>query len=282
MALLPFLGAGHTTRDGEFSENVRRGLTYLMESMQIGPSGGALVDHGNMYSHGLAAIALSEAYAMTQNSELKLPAQRALDYIAYAQDPVGGGWRYAARQAGDTSMVGWQIMALQSGSMAYLEVDPAVMQKAEQFLDGVQADGGATYGYIGPGDRPATSSIGLLCRMYLGWSHKRPALKRGVQQIAARGPSEVDMYYNYYATQLLFQYARGKGTLWTRWNMRMRDRLIQLQEKNGHETGSWFMANPHSSVGGRLYCTSLATLILEVYYRHLPIHQESATAAPRL
>ena len=29
--------------------------------------------------------------------------------------------------------------------------------------------------------------------------------------------------------------------------------------------------------GGRLYCTSMATMILEVYYRHMPIFQKQAT-----
>ena len=38
-------------------------------------------------------------------------------------------------------------MALKSGSMAYLKIDPAVIRKAEEFLDSVQMDGGASYGY---------------------------------------------------------------------------------------------------------------------------------------
>ena len=32
----------------------------------------------------------------------------------------------------------------------------------------------------------------------------------------------------------------------------------------------------HTDKGGRLYCTSLATMILEVYYRHLPIYGKKA------
>jgi hypothetical protein len=33
----------------------------------------------------------------------------------------------------------------------------------------------------------------------------------------------------------------------------------------------------HIEAGGRLYCTSLATMILEVYYRHLPLYKDDAT-----
>ena len=75
-----------------------------------------------MYSHGLAAITLCEAYAMTHDRKLMGPAQLSLNHIVYAQDPIGGGWRYAPRQPGDTSVVGWQLMALKSGHMAYLAV----------------------------------------------------------------------------------------------------------------------------------------------------------------
>ena len=77
-----------------------------------------------------------------------------------AQDPVGGGWRYHAQQPGDTSVVGWQLMALKSGRMAYLHVDQSVFLGASKFLDSVQTDGGSGYGYKDPGNKPSTTAIG--------------------------------------------------------------------------------------------------------------------------
>jgi hypothetical protein len=125
MALLPFLGAGQTHRTGKYKDQVRAGLYYLVKHMKVSPKGGSLNESGgNMYSHGICAIALCEAYAMTHDKDLYAPAQLALNFIAYAQDPVGGGWRYKPRDRGDTSVVGWQIMALKSGHMAYLRVPP--------------------------------------------------------------------------------------------------------------------------------------------------------------
>ena len=273
LALLPFLGAGNTHREGQYQREVQAGLYYLLNQQK---PNGALVDPGgNLYSHGLCAIALSEAYAMTQDQALMRPAQAALDYIAYAQDPVGGGWRYVARQPGDTSVVGWQLMALKSGRMAYLHVDPGVFVGATRFLDSVQTDSGSAYGYKDPGDRVSTTAIGLLCRMYLGWGRDEPALRRGVARISKSGPSDVDMYYNYYATQVMRHY---EGDAWKNWNDQMRDFLVKSQATKGHEGGSWFMGNNHSSqTGGRLYCTAMATMILEVYYRHLPLYRKQAT-----
>ena len=42
--------------------------------------------------------------------------------------------------------------------------------------------------------------------MYLGWKHDEPALERGVKGLSQRGPSKTNMYFNYYATQVLHHY----------------------------------------------------------------------------
>ena len=276
MGLLPFLGAGQTHYDGAYQNVVGSGLAYLVRSMKVDRNGGSLVDAGSFYSHGLASIALCEAYAMTQDASLMVPCQKTLDFIVYAQDERGGGWRYAAGQAGDTSVVGWQLMALKSGHLAYLHIPPNVIAGAENFLNTVQLDDGALYGYVGPEFRASTTAIGLLMRMYLGWEHDVPALRRGVERLSEIGPSNTDMYYNYYATQVLAHY---DGELWEAWNSRMRDYLVeqQVRDDENHADGSWHFTATHTEQGGRLYNTSLATMILEVYYRHLPLYGETAT-----
>ena len=237
--------------------------------MQADKKGGLHEPGGRMYSHGLASIVLCEAYAMTWDKQLLAPAQASLNYIAYAQDPIGGGWRYEPKQKGDTSLFGWQMMALKSGDMAYLRVDPRTIAGAIKFLDSVQQDSGAKYGYTSPGTGQATTAIGLLCRMYLGWKHDHPALRRGVEYLDKLGPSDSNMYYNYYATQVMRHY---DGEPWQRWNGRMRDWLVGQQAKDGHERGSWHIRGGHASRGGRVYSTAMARMVLEVYYRSGPIY----------
>ena len=137
----------------------------------------------------------------------------------------------------------------------------------------MQSDGGADYGYHDARARgEATTAIGLLCRMYLGWKKDNPALQRGVQLLSRRGPSAGNMYYNYYATQVMRHW---EGEEWKNWNRQMRDQLIHAQAKQGHEEGSWFTGSGDNGAGpgGRLYCTAMATMILEVYYRHMPIYR---------
>ena len=215
---------------------------------------------------------------MTNASRLQGPAQLALNFITFAQDPVGGGWRYNPKQPGDTSVVGWQIMALKSGHMSYLMVPASTVRGASAFLDSVQVEGGIGYGYTAGASSygNATSAIGLLCRMYLGWQHDNEKLTEGVKRIAASGPATDNAYFNYYAAQLLFQYTGGEGELWETWNTQLRDFLVNAQAKEGHEKGSWFLSGGHGEAGGRLYNTAMCCMTLEVYYRHMPIYQRNA------
>jgi hypothetical protein len=111
--------------------------------------------------------------------------------------------------------------------------------------------------------------------MYLGWKKDHPALQRGVERLAKAGPTK-DLYFDYYATQIMHHM---EGEVWIAWNNKMRDTLVKAQSKKGHEEGSWYEGvdgghGPHA--GGRIYCTSLATMILEVYYRHLPIYGQQS------
>lgn len=276
VAILPFLGAGYTHRQGPYQQVVDRGLSYLKSRMRTTPHGGDLRE-GTMYAQGLAAIALCEAYGMTRDPSLREAAQAAIDYIVWAQDQSGGGWRYAPGEVGDTTVTGWQLMALKSAQMSYLRVPGPVFNKVTSFLNGVQADGGARYGYLTAGKEPTTTAVGLLCRMYLGWGPDSSPLRMGVKYLSEHGPSTSDMYFNYYATQVMHHFG---GPLWEPWNEKMREHLIQMQATQGHESGSWYFRNRHTDPGGRLLVTALAVMTLEVYYRHMPIYRPTVLDTP--
>ena len=65
----------------------------------------------------------------------------------------------------------------------------------------------------------------------------------------------------------------------------MRDQLVHAQATRGHEAGSWFITDEedhlarYNQIGGRLYCTAFAAMILEVYYRHMPIYAKESTTS---
>jgi hypothetical protein len=271
LALLPFLGRGYTHKEGPYKKQLEFALNALATEVVKGKGNAG----GGSYVQGLSGICLSEAYAMTQDQRLAMPAQLAVNYIMASQDPVGGGWGYGYRSPGDTSILGWNLMGLKSGHMAFLQVDPMSVKRAVAFLDSVQTDEGSGYGYNAPGNSPSLTAAGLLCRMYLGWKKDHPALNRGLDRLAKMGPNN-NLYYGYYGTQVMHHV---EGDRWVAWNAKMRDMLVKEQSKQGHEQGSWyepFGQASHGESGGRIYITSLATMILEVYYRHLPIYSQQS------
>ncbi len=289
LALMTFLGAGETQKHGMYMDRVENGLKYLVGHAVKVPEGYDLrgrigpnhnqVPGGNypMYAHALATIAICEAYAMTRDRRLRPVAQGAIEFIYQTRNQEQGGWRYRPKEAGDLSVSGWMIMALQSGKTARLRVIRTAFTSSTTFLDATQHERGSKYSYTpGQGPRPSTTSIGLLCRMYLGWKNDHPALQNGVSYLSQTGPSPNNMYYNYYATQVMHH---AGGATWPKWNLVMRDSLVQTQLKKGPEKGSWNVTDPHGGSGGRLYQTCLSAMTLEVYYRHLPLYQMQAVGS---
>lgn len=290
LALLPMLGQGYTHKatdkeKAKYRRQVEAGLVFLSQAVIAGKGkayGSPVSPGGNLYTQGLAGIVLSEAYGMTKDPNLLVPAQAALDFIMLAQDPAGGGWGYTPRSPGtaDTSVVGWQVMALKSGVMSGLRVDPIVLKRTSAFLDMVQFSDGADYGYRQPKDRPigsATSGAGLLCRMFTDWKKSNDALIRGAKQFAKQGPTS-DLYLTYYATQILYHLKDQLKPEWDSWREKMTAMLKGAQITSGHQEGSYAVSldkGHGGAYGGTLYVTSMATMTLEVYFKHgLPLYRD--------
>jgi hypothetical protein len=71
-----------------------------------------------------------------------------------------------------------------------------------------------------------------------------------------------------------------QGDHWTAWNDRLRPLLQSTQVQDGPLAGSWHPDRPvpdrWAHAGGRLYITTLNLLMLEVYYRYLPLFKSLA------
>jgi hypothetical protein len=298
LALLAFLGAGYQHRSDKYQLIVQRGLEYLIDQQK--ENGDLYVPEDEisnqsawLYSHAIAAIAICEAYGMTQDPWLREPAQKSLDFIVRSQNPDRGGWRYSPGISSDTSVTGWMMMALRSGQLAGLRVPEECFQKIEVWLDESQADPSQPHLYrYNPfaseaqrqGRIPSSTmtSVGLLMRLYSGWDRDRQEMIDGANYLLANQPvigpwPKRDTYYWYYATQVMFHMG---GNYWKAWNTRLHPLLVDTQIQSGPLAGSW---NPMYPVAdrwavhaGRLYVTSMNLLSLEVYYRHLPIYVDTA------
>jgi hypothetical protein len=302
LALCAFLGAGYTSRGSHpFAKVVARGLRYLRNIQDPEGCFGPRTGQSYVYCHATAALAMVEAYAMTESPVFKGPAQRALDFISIARNPYFA-WRYGVKPGdNDTSVTGWMMMALKSARLAneyaIRRGKPAPLLVDDEAFDGILSwvgkmtdpDSGRV-GYVQRGSGPARpqhlvdrfpadrsesmTAVGVLARIFLGEDPKgSEPIRRGVALMRGLPPAwtedgRIDHYYWYYGTLAVFQ---AGGEPWKEWNAAMLTAIVGTQRADGDFCdfkGSWDPKDPWAHQGGRVYSTALLAMCLEVYYRY--------------
>jgi len=297
LALLAFLGAGHTEKVGEYKGNVQRAVAWLKskqdaDGMIWDTSDDNAGHRAKGYPCAIATLSIAEAAGMANVPDTRAAAQKAIDYCTEKHQQGEGSdklaWRYAPKSEGDTSVTGWFIMALKSAKVAGLAVNPASFDGAIKFLDKVEhkieGAAGSSYGtpsvywYMVANEHSQTAhrltAIGNLARQFMGW--KKEDLQAGVEWFVNKGGvpkwggngESVDLYYWYYGTLCVFQQG---GDIWKKWNDSMKDALVTNQAKQGDDAGSWNPVGDYSGEWGRVGQTALGALCLEVYYRYMQL-----------
>ncbi len=278
MALLPFLASGQThTSKGPYQKTIAGGIDWFVKNQK--PSGDLSAGGGQiMYTHGIAAIVMCECYGLTKDPVVGKSAQAAIRFIEAAQN-AEGGWRYSpTSKDSDTSVFGWQLMAIKSAQMAGLDVKPKTFDGARNWLKlASKGEKNGLFSYEAKGGpSPTMTAVGLLCNQYLGANRSDQSMIEGMKYLMANLPNQAgrNCYYWYYATQVLHNLT---GPEWDTWNRQMRRIFIETQDKESCQTGSWDPMKPTKDAwadsGGRIMTTSIAVLTLEVYYRYLPLYQ---------
>jgi hypothetical protein len=283
-ALLCFLGAGHTNKAGRFRQQVADGLAFLKTSQK---PDGSFCKIG--YQHAIATMAAAEAYGMTKSPSLKEMAQKAVDFSLKNQNKDGYlGWNYwGPTSRNDTSVTGWQTMAMKSATSSGLDIGNS-FEGVKNFIEKVTPpvkggptepilDGHVKYTYDSEKDaastkaNPRLTAIGMLCRVFIGEDTEGEMLRGHANKMLEQLPSvkRKDFYRWYYATLAMFQMG---GEYWKKWNEAMKESLLALQRKGECADGSWDAEGvSYGSHGGRVYSTAIGCLSLEIYYRYLPI-----------
>jgi hypothetical protein len=294
LALLSFLGAGHDHFGGRHRDTVRRGLEFLLATQK--PDGDLYLPSDPLsnscswlYSHGIATMALCEAVGMTGDELVRPAAQRACGFITASQHPERGGWRYAPRTDADLSVSGWMLVALRSGKLAGVPLEPRSFDGVRRLLDASSPAAGKyrfLYNVGQPDQRPSALSaacmtaIGTLMRLHTGWRKDDPRVVEAGRALAAMRPAYGtpeqkirDCYLWYYISQVL---VHTGGAAWESWYAALSDQLASAQETSGAAAGSWNPLGPTPDrwgrYGGRIYVTTLHLLSLEVPSRHLPTY----------
>ncbi len=289
LAVLAFLGAGHTHKTGHFRDTVARGTKWLV-SKQL-PSGAFVRDGSGyqVYDHTIGTLALAEAYGMTKDQNIRAAAQKGIDYVLQVQEPYSG-WHHGIYRS--ISVVGWAVMALKSAKVAGLRVDGKGFQGATNRLDEVTDPATGKVGYArrgqyGYGRGLVMTGVGMVCRQFMGVPNTDQTLRKQADVLLGVVPKweakchvkhrDPQYFYHwYYGTLAMFQMG---GEHWRRWNTALKPALVDNQRKGGpldgserDLDGSWDPYAGWAPTGGRVYSTAMGALCLEVYYRYLPMY----------
>jgi hypothetical protein len=286
-AVLAFLGQDHRPdRPGPYRDVVANAIDFLIDQQDergdlrgVKHLRGGGSDSSNMYDQGIATYALAECGIMTHDPRVIEAANRGAKFIVAAQDNGSGGWRYAPGEAGDSSVFGWQIMALHSAEQVGFAIPEKTLDGAKRYIKSCEEGEHHLLAGYQPhnGPTPPMTAELLFSRMLLDMPLEDEGIDEAVKFLSSQPPgsNDADLYYWYYASLSMLNMQHLK---WKDWNTRTREALIHMQKKSGPSAGCWETNFKWGDRGGRIFTTSMAVLTLEVYYRYLPLRADRAAA----
>ncbi len=292
LSLLAFLGAGYTAREGPYRENVDRAILWLLsrqdargfffDSFRETAPGVPGSWPGGMYGHGIATFALGEACAITRDERLFRALEKAVAATARSQVP-NGGWAYFAggNAAGgrwavtsEFTLSVWQMMGLKAAEKAGIEVPEGTIARAMAYVRSSTHPSGGVHYYPESGITLGSTGAALFARCMFGMT-EGGLIEKGLATMDRSPTAEPvlgqsgffeHLYCWYYRTLVAFQL---QGRPWREWNGKLRPFLVSAQKAGGHAAGSWSIVDYRHA--GTVYGTALCILMLETYYRYLPM-----------
>jgi hypothetical protein len=152
------------------------------------------------------------------------------------------------------------------------------LDKAMLNLKRVQGEDGS-FGYRKTPGKYTLTGVGVLCT-YFWKQDKDRSVRDGIEYMirttADKFPvkykdPEASLYAWYYNTQACLMFG---GTAWTKWNHWFQDEIADAQSPDGSwpRTGSLKSVRENEEgIFGQCYRTTLCVLMLEVFYRYMPV-----------
>jgi hypothetical protein len=267
LALMAFMVKGQFPERGEAGPKLDKAVAYLLHQGETA-SGYFGTSRQGMYEHGLATLALSEVWGMTERDGVRDALKRAVLIILGSQNGEGG-WRYQPQPTeADISVTVMQIVALASAQEAGILVPAETIRKAIAYVKSCQDKSSGGFGYQrgGGGVKFSSTAAGLMSLLMAG-ERKGDPIDRSLAYLLQQPDSKFDntqfyFYAHYYAIQAMYQLGEER---YQAWSPKIQNALLAKQGKDGSWRGG---EESHPAYG-----TSMAILILGVPYRFLPIYQ---------
>ena len=263
LALIAFLAHGDDPNYGPYSQNIKRGINYLLSSAN--PVNGYIGT--SMYNHGFATLALAESYGVVHDKRIGPALEKSVKLLLSAQNnnPFKA-WRYhpASRDA-DTTISGACLVALFAAANAGIDIPEQAIDNALKYYETCQSSDGG-FGYTSPGgSNLARTAIGSLVYALAG-RKKSQVYKKTLAYLLANSANRTNnsyyFYYLYYGAQAFF-HAPNHKKFWNQWNSVNIKTLKRFQGPDGSWNGPF----------GTSFSTATALLSLALNYRFLPIYE---------
>ncbi|MFT7676065.1 MAG: hypothetical protein ACI8QC_000031 [Planctomycetota bacterium] len=292
LGALAWMGGGSSLTRGPYSPQLKLAVKYLLDhQLQEGPAAGYITDSADQRSqthgHGLATLALTQAYAQSPRSPQGARLQKAISAAVVrieASQGIDGGWFYdphpTTEQEGSVTVC--LVWALRGARNAGFKVDAAVIAKAITYVKSLQAkNGGFRYSHSMP-----TTSVALtaasLSTLHATGIYEGAVVEDGYgyiwRELSARDldSGQIDQpifpfYERMYLSQALWQH-RDTKIFWT-WATPEQQRVLRAQ----HADGSWedrrlsAGGDPVVARYGGAYATAVNCLFLAVPRGSLPV-----------
>jgi hypothetical protein len=270
-----FLAHGNSPTRGKYSRNLQGAVEFLVRcATPTGLITGPTQDSGQpMHGHGFALMFLACVYGLITKESLRQQVQstvrKAVTLTSQGQSG-DGGWTYIPGAGDEGSVTVTQVQALRAAHNAGFLVPRAVIEESVKYLERCRTtEGGIEYSLRSrSGPRLAISAAAVATLYNAGQFDSTIAtdcLKYVWNQFqASEGWSKGgghDYYTHLYGAQGFYM---AGDQYWDKYFPGARDQLLRMQSPDGSWQGDGI---------GEIYGTSIATIILQLPYKYLPIFQ---------
>lgn len=276
LAILAYLGNGHTHRFGTHKRTVAAALTWLKAQGALDATASA----SPTLDRALRLMALAESHAVSRDYTLRPLAVAALEELLRRR-VADSGWGLDVHDPPDAFSTAHAVLALKACRTAGIELDAEPFLDARRFLTELTDETGLV-GFRAPGEGlsltlgepeaalplPLFTGGAVIARIFTGERRSVDALRSGRDRLMQATPEarRPDPAYWWLATYAMFQMG---GEEWKRWTKELLAAVLLLQRDEPSElAGSWDPAGLWGQLGGRVASTAVSCLTLEIYYRY--------------
>ncbi|MEZ6096720.1 MAG: prenyltransferase/squalene oxidase repeat-containing protein [Pirellulaceae bacterium] len=261
---LAFMCGGHSPGQGQYGKNVEMAVEFVLKNVNETSGYIARQDglvHENMYGHGFSMLFLSQAYGMTQKSEIGEKLRKAVELTCKTQNEQGG-WRYQpVKSDADLSITVCQIMGLRGARDAGIDVPDDIREKCIEYVKKSQNNNGSFRYTMQGGHTTFAMTAAGVTSLYSAGIYEGEQVEKALKYLENTGNAVGGHYFysNYYAVQAMWH---AGGEYWNKWYPKIRDELVKTQTGEG----SW----PNSEAGPE-FGAAMGCIILQIPLNLVPV-----------